>query len=825
MKKNTRRAAVMTLTISLLMPFLCSFSDGIDETQEYLVRRNYEKILVERFTSSEISIMQNTSTISTPGGYLSACYQGNELTQVSGILNGFSSPIDVQYHYDADGELDRYYNGHLLLEKETEGYTTHYLVDGNRALSITDKPESTTYLYGDGTEVMESRFGDGAFEITNNSNWIYRGFDGVDGMVSCESYDGLQEFWGYDQDGNLSSYESSDSAFYEKTSVNSTTNDILVRAKGLQDAYTVTQNDCLVTYSGLYGNLTSDFDIDTSASSYGFSQASTNWRMQFELRGDKPLEQIGIAFSPYGTYRPSFNDSNIVTSVEKDGVTQKTYQYDGMNRLISSTDSRGTSNYVYDDANNMTKAICMSNEVIGDWFYSYSGNQLASVNGIPLDYDRNGNTIAYGRTNYQWDRGSILTKITSGDLAVSFQYDAMNNPVLRTTDTYDQKRLVWEGNRLVAESDGSRMLSFFYDCFGSPIGFTYNGSIYAYCKNAFQDVVGIVRDDGTLVAEYSYGDFGESGLVTDSNGSGIAYLNPFRYRSYYFDQDLGLYYLRSRWYSPELRRFLSSDSPKVLLQQASKSELLLNKYAYCSNNPISYVDPNGKNVVAAATLGAVVPAFPWLVPFLVVLFVAVVVVAVVGIVAESSQGTSGGTINNPTNPGVSQYEPIPSVAEPPLISEPIAEGDNGVTEQPIPSLNDYLTNASVIAGFSVLEIGLSRAQSSAIAKVNRHYNHPTELHHIIPQRAIDSIHGWLPAIRLYMTGINPSGVNMAENTIRICTVLHKTLHNKAYYNGIAMTFHYPTLTPLPEGAEPFLALLEFVWNMIDNVNQVVSALL
>lgn len=824
MKKNTRRAAVMTLTISLLMPFLCSFSDGIDETQEYLVRRNYEKILVERFTNSEISIMQNTSTISTPGGYLSACYQGNELTQVSGILNGFSSPINVQYHYDADGELDRYYNGYLLLEKETEGYTTHYLVDGNRALSITDKPESTTYLYGDGTEVMESRFGDGAFVITNNSNWIYRGFDGVDGMVSCESYDGLQEFWGYDQDGNLSSYESSDSAFYEKTSVNSTTNDILVRAKGLQDAYTVTQNDCLVTYSGLYGSLTSDFDIDTSTSSYGFSQASTNWHMQFELRGDKPLEQIGIAFSPYGTYRPSFNDSNIVTSVEKDGVTQKTYQYDGMNRLISSTDSRGTSNYVYDDANNMTKAICMSNEVIGDWFYSYSGNQLASVNGIPLDYDRNGNIIAYGRANYQWDRGSILTKITSDDLTVSFQYDAMNNPVLRTTDTYDQKRLVWEGNRLVAESDGSRMLSFFYDCFGSPIGFTYNGSIYAYCKNAFQDVVGIVRDDGTLVAEYSYGDFGEPGLVTDSNGSGIAYLNPFRYRSYYFDQDLGFYYLRSRWYSPELRRFLSSDSPKVLLQQASKSELLLNKYAYCSNNPISYVDSEGASLTAAATAGTVVAVASggW---FIAIGFVFVLFVVVAYVIYESSTATNGGATAQPALSQSVQNEPIVSVVEPSVYDEPILGGDGAVAE-PLPEpQSDPLADPDVQRGLKMLSNGLYLAEASAKRRISRRYDHPTERHHIVPHNQIDFFQ-YLPFVRQYMTLIYPPlGVNSQINLVDITTTLHKGLHNFLYVEGIALIFYPITFEAPQQGKESFSTLLGIIRAQIVLIDEVIKALL
>lgn len=600
-----------------------------------------------------------------------------------------------------------------------------------------------------------------------------------------------------------------------------------MKARGLQDEYIVTQNDCLVTYSGLHGNLISDFDIDSSVSSYGFNQSNTNWNIQFMPRADKPLEQIGIASSPYGTYRPSFNDSNLVTSIEKDGVTQRTYQYDGMNRLVSSTDSRGISYYVYDDANNMTKAICMSDEVIGDWFYSYSGGRLESVNGIPLYYDRNGNTVAYGRTNYQWDRGSILTKITSDDLTVSFQYDAMNNPILRTTDSYDQKRLVWEGNRLIAESDGSRMLSYFYDCFGSPIGFTYNGGIYAYCKNAFQDVVGIVRDDGVLVAEYSYGDFGEPGRVIDSNGSGVAFLNPFRYRSYYFDQDLGVYYLRSRWYSPELRRFLSSDSPKALLQQASKSELLLNGYSYCANNPISYVDSQGASSEALAIAGSVAAgsfAFPWLAPLLIIAGIILIgFAAAASVDGEASNETTGpftgplASIYGPTiyyGDGIYSIETIQS-------DEPFVVGDGTVVASAISGApaSPY-ADPDIQTGLKELEGGIQLAVTSAVKRIARRYNHPKELHHIIPRTQTDFFN-LLPDVRnyIYQNFNNIGGIDMEPNTVYISTLLHKGLHNSLYLEGIAISFHSITLYPLGVGMPLFIELLEIVKNkllMVDN---------
>ncbi|MCR5693159.1 MAG: hypothetical protein K6G74_04260 [Bacilli bacterium] len=189
--------------------------------------------------------------------------------------------------------------------------------------------------------------------------------------------------------------------------------------------------------------------------------------------------------------------------------------------------------------------------------------------------------------------------------------------------------------------------------------------------------------------------------------------------------------------------------------------------------------------------------------------------------ANGGYGT-GTTITNPEPP---TYQPVPSVEEPPAIEEPIVgEGGVSILGQPIPNLDDYLKNATVIAGFALLEIALSMAHSSALARIWRRYSHPTETHHIVPQNAVDRYHGWLPFIRLYMVGINPAGVNMGENTIVICTLLHKGLHNDAYYNGIATIFHYPTLTPLPEGSKPFMDLLKVVYGTIKATDEIIRTL-
>lgn len=70
----------------------------------------------------------------------------------------------------------------------------------------------------------------------------------------------------------------------------------------------------------------------------------------------------------------------------------------------------------------------------------------------------------------------------------------------------------------------------------------------------------------------------------------IGHVNPFRYRGYYFDVETDLYYLNSRYYDPELGRFINADDISYLDPESLNG---LNLFAYCGNNPISYVDPDG----------------------------------------------------------------------------------------------------------------------------------------------------------------------------------------------------------------------------------------
>ena len=97
--------------------------------------------------------------------------------------------------------------------------------------------------------------------------------------------------------------------------------------------------------------------------------------------------------------------------------------------------------------------------------------------------------------------------------------------------------------------------------------------------------VGAGDDDGNIVAEYAYDAWGN---ILSAEGV-LAYVNPITYRGYYWDWELDLFYLQSRYYCPQLRRFISAD----VFLDTGVGILGTNMYAYCNNDPINFWDPSG----------------------------------------------------------------------------------------------------------------------------------------------------------------------------------------------------------------------------------------
>ena len=143
------------------------------------------------------------------------------------------------------------------------------------------------------------------------------------------------------------------------------------------------------------------------------------------------------------------------------------------------------------------------------------------------------------------------------------------------------------GKNVVHMTWASDELHFFYDAQNRPAVVVYNGVPYAYVKSLQGDIVAILDENGNTVVSYGYDAWGAPLWCTGELAETLGKVQPFRYRGYVFDEETGLYYLRSRYYNPGWGRFLNADSIIVY-------GLLSNLYNYCRGNPIMCKDPSGK---------------------------------------------------------------------------------------------------------------------------------------------------------------------------------------------------------------------------------------
>ena len=150
-------------------------------------------------------------------------------------------------------------------------------------------------------------------------------------------------------------------------------------------------------------------------------------------------------------------------------------------------------------------------------------------------------------------------------------------------------------------------MDFVYDNTGKPYALKYDGTTYYYVLNLQGDVISIITHWGESYGSYTYDAWGN---VISQSGS-IASINPICYRGYYYDSETGLYYLGSRYYDPQVKRFVNADGAALATINPYSDGLTdKNYFAYCDNNPTSRSDDGGEfwNIVAGAVIGGVVSA-------------------------------------------------------------------------------------------------------------------------------------------------------------------------------------------------------------------------
>ncbi|MBQ3136897.1 MAG: hypothetical protein IJB74_05370 [Clostridia bacterium] len=280
-----------------------------------------------------------------------------------------------------------------------------------------------------------------------------------------------------------------------------------------------------------------------------------------------------------------------------DGHTESlSYEYDDNDQLTKATSGTTEWTYEYDSRGNIiTKTIKnISTDNTVTYTYNYDSvwqDRLISYNGQEIKYaledgtTDNSNPLVYRGNALTWTMGRQLA--TFGDISYTYNEDGIRTS--KTSNGVTTKFLL-DGYNVIEQTDGTTTLHFFYDSKDEVIGFRYNGNDYFYVKNAMSDIIAITDSNKNIVAEYRYDPWGK--VLDEENLTAIGNLNPFRYRSYYYDGDIKMYYLQSRYYDAEVGRFVNCDDVNYI--GVTESEISYNPFAYCENNPLKYIDKFGR---------------------------------------------------------------------------------------------------------------------------------------------------------------------------------------------------------------------------------------
>ena len=288
-------------------------------------------------------------------------------------------------------------------------------------------------------------------------------------------------------------------------------------------------------------------------------------------------------------------------------VTSSTYEYDKLNRLTRENNERlgKTWTYGYDAGGNITErkenayttAEQLDNETATatkEYVYRTSGwkDQLLSYDGESIVYDASGNPTTYRGATLGFEAGRRLKSYKkAGDAnAYEFTFDyrgVRNSKKTKDADGHDKTWSFYydEDGKLWGETKSEKVLQGnfgiklwtdritkigFFHLNSGLAGFTLSRQTgiadavkadYIYRKNALGDIDGIFDTDMNLIGEYVYDAWGNCTIeAAGADNIEIMETNPFRYRGYYWDKELNLYYLQTRYYDPQTGRFINADN-------------------------------------------------------------------------------------------------------------------------------------------------------------------------------------------------------------------------------------------------------------------------
>ena len=310
-------------------------------------------------------------------------------------------------------------------------------------------------------------------------------------------------------------------------------------------------------------------------------QARTNDSKHISQRIN--MDTFAFGDESYWVRQYQYDAMGNVTKIYGETPDCHDYTYDYRNFLVN---DNGTA-YEYDGNGNITKK--------GATTFTYDTvikDRLVKVGNTPVTYSTANplNPATYGNCSYNF-KGRRLQSFTKSGSTYNYIYDEQGLRTRKIAPDGSVTKYLYNGTKLAAEIAPNYRLDFLYDENDMLYGFVKDGSAkYFYARDMLQNILGIIDTNGSPVVIYQYTAYGTSTVLQDT--AGLANINPFRYKGYYFDSESGMYYCHTRYYVPEWCRWLNADHPSFLQPDSLQG---MNLFVYCGNDPVMYTDTQGTN--------------------------------------------------------------------------------------------------------------------------------------------------------------------------------------------------------------------------------------
>jgi RHS repeat-associated protein len=555
----------------------------------------------------------NQTTITDANNHTTSyAYDGrNRLTSVTAPDNGVTS-----YTYDG--------NGNLLTRTDANNHATSYSYDAANRLSSKTLPLSRvwTYSYNANSQLISTVDANGNATQTSGDGTTTESYDRAGRLTGIDYSDATPDVtFAYDNAGNRTSMtDGAGTQTYSYDSANRLTG-VTRGNDSFSFAYDLAGNITSRTYPGASA-ITYSYDNDEQLASVTSNGNTTSY--SYDPAGDlttttlpsgngyvetRVYDRAGrlteVANTKNSTTLSAFTSTldpvgNPTTIVRSGSISETaTYTYDTNDRLAGvcyQTTCPNTSDpyirWTYDQVGNRLTETRPS----GTTNYTYNNaDELTAAGTTNYSYDSNGNVTAAGADSFTYDLASRLASATVASTTTNYSYDGDGNRLQASTGAAASQttNYIWDTSSILPqvaiERDGNNAAVRRYVYGKRRLSFTTGGTDFFYHYDPLGSVEDVTSSTGAAEWRYQYDPFGATRVSTKVDQSAPA--NPMQYAGELLEST-GRYYLRARSYDVTNGRFLSedplppeADSPKVA------------NYAYVALRPTVLIDPTGMTFV------------------------------------------------------------------------------------------------------------------------------------------------------------------------------------------------------------------------------------